>query len=68
MLRAWALLGAVSAVLVMGAYFFTLHRAGWHWDDPTGPGTVRHQAYLQATTVTFAAIVVCQIGTASLSS
>ena len=62
--RAWLLLGGVSAVLVMGAYLFTLWRSGWHLGDPTGPGTVLHHAYLQATTVTFAGIVACQIGTA----
>ncbi|GID91579.1 cation-translocating P-type ATPase [Amorphoplanes digitatis] len=64
LLRAWLLLGGVSAVLVMGAYLFTLWRSGWHPGDPTGPGTALHQAYLQATTVTFAGIVACQIGTA----
>jgi calcium-translocating P-type ATPase len=64
MLRAWALLGSVSAVLVMGAFFLTLHRAGWHLGDATGAGTSLHHAYLQATTITFAAIVACQIGTA----
>ena len=64
MLRAWALLGAVSAGLVMGAYFFTLHRVGWHLGDATGVGTALHHGYQQATTITFAAIVACQIGTA----
>ncbi|GLY30827.1 cation-transporting P-type ATPase [Kineosporia sp. NBRC 101731] len=64
MLRAWLLLGSVSAALVMGAFLLTLHRSGWHLGDPTGEGTPLHQAYLQATTVTFAAIVACQIGTA----
>ncbi|GAA2052061.1 cation-transporting P-type ATPase [Catenulispora yoronensis] len=62
--RAWALLGSVSAALVMGAFFFTLWRAGWHSGDPTGGGTPLHHAYLQATTITFAGIVACQIGTA----
>ena len=62
--RAWLLLGGVSAVLVMGGYFFTLWRAGWHPGDPTGPGTALHHGYLQATTMTFAGIVACQIGTA----
>ena len=62
--RAWALLGSVSAALVMGAFFFTLWRAGWHSGDPTGGGTPLHHAYLQATTTTFAGIVACQIGTA----
>jgi magnesium-transporting ATPase (P-type) len=51
-------------VLVLGAYLYTLWRAGWHPGDPTGEGTVLHHAYLQATTVTFAGIVACQIGTA----
>jgi calcium-translocating P-type ATPase len=64
LLRAWLLLGGVSAVLVMGGYLYTLMRAGWHPGDPTGPGTALHQAYLQATTITFAGIVACQIGTA----
>ncbi|GAA3340765.1 cation-transporting P-type ATPase [Amorphoplanes nipponensis] len=64
LLRAWLLLGGVSAVLVMGAYFGTLWWAGWHPGDPTGPGAALHHAYLQATTVTFAGIVACQIGTA----
>lgn len=62
--RAWLLLGSVSAVLVMGGFFFTLLRAGWHPGDPTGPGTALHSAYLQATTMTFAGIVACQVGTA----
>jgi len=64
LIRAWALLGAVSAVLVMGAFLLTLHRAGWRPGDPTGAGTVLHHAYLQATTITFTGIVACQIGTA----
>ncbi|WIM97321.1 cation-transporting P-type ATPase [Actinoplanes oblitus] len=64
LLRAWLLLGGVSALLVMGGYLYTLTRAGWHPGDPTGPGTALHQAYLQATTITFAGIVACQIGTA----
>lgn len=64
LVRAWGLLGAVSAVLVMGGYFYTLSRAGWHLGDPTAAGTPLHGAYLQATTVTFAGIVACQIGTA----
>ena len=64
LLRAWLLLGGVSAVLVMGGYLYTLWRAGWHPGDPTGAGTPLHHAYLQATTITFAGIVACQIGTA----
>lgn len=64
LIRAWGLLGAISAALVMGGYFYTLSRAGWHPGDPTGAGTPLHSAYLQATTITFAGIVACQIGTA----
>jgi len=64
LLRAWLLLGSVSAVLVMGGFLFVLLRAGWHPGDPTGPGSALHHAYLQATTMTFAGIVACQVGTA----
>ena len=64
LLRAWLLLGTVSAILVMGGFLVTLLQAGWHLGDPTGPGSPLHEAYLQATTITFAGIVACQIGTA----
>ncbi|MDT7574563.1 MAG: hypothetical protein QOH17_896 [Pseudonocardiales bacterium] len=64
LLRAWLLLGTVSAILVMGGFLVTLLQAGWHLGDPTGPGSALHQVYLQATTITFAGIVACQIGTA----
>ena len=62
--RAWLLLGTVSAALVMGAFLLTLLRAGWRPGMATGPGAALHHAYLQATTMTFAGIVGCQIGTA----
>ncbi len=64
LIRAWGLLGLLSAILVMGGYFYTLVRAGWHPGDPTGAGAALHHAYRQATTVTFVGIVACQIGTA----
>ncbi len=64
LLRAWLLLGSVSAVLVMGGFLLTLVRAGWHPGDATGTGSPLHEAYRQATTITFAGIVACQIGTA----
>ena len=64
LVRAWALLGTVSAVLVMAGFFAVLWRAGWRPGDATGPGSPLHHAYLQATTVTFCGIVACQIGTA----
>ncbi len=64
LLRAWAFLGAISAVLVMGGFLLVLHRAGWHPGAPTGVGTPLHHAYQQATTVAWLGIVACQIGTA----
>jgi calcium-translocating P-type ATPase len=62
--RAWLRLGAVEAVLVMGGYFLVLLAAGWSLGDPTGAGTPLHHAYLQATTMTWAGIVACQMGAA----
>ncbi|HWC33520.1 MAG TPA: cation-transporting P-type ATPase [Mycobacteriales bacterium] len=64
LVRAWLLLGMVSAALVMSGFFVTLWLAGWHPGDPTGRGAPLHHAYLQATTATFAGIVACQVGTA----
>jgi calcium-translocating P-type ATPase len=64
LLRAWAFLGAISAVLVMGGFLLVLHRAGWHPGAPTGVGSPLHHAYQQATTVAWLGIVACQIGTA----
>ena len=62
--RAWGLLGVVSTILTLAAYFAVLVAAGWRPGLPTGPGSALHEAYLQATTATFAGIVACQIGTA----
>ena len=62
--RAWVFLGLLEAALVLGGFFFVLLRAGWSWGDPTGAGTPLHDAYLEATTMTFAGIVACQVGTA----
>ena len=64
LVRAWLFLGVISAALALGGFFFVLSRAGWHSGDPTGEGTPLHHAYLQASTMTFLGIVVCQIGTA----
>jgi calcium-translocating P-type ATPase len=64
LLRAWLFLGLIAAALQMGAYFYVLHEAGWRPGMPTGPGSVLHHAYLQATTMTFLSMVVAQIGTA----
>jgi len=64
LVRAWLWLGLLEAVLVMGGFFFVLLRAGWSPGDATGPGSDLHHAYLQATTMTFAGITMCQVGTA----
>jgi magnesium-transporting ATPase (P-type) len=62
--RAWLFLGLIAAALGMGAYFYSLTRAGWSPGDPVGVGDPLHHAYQQATTMTFLAMVVAQIGTA----
>jgi calcium-translocating P-type ATPase len=62
--RAWLRLGALEALLVMGGFFLVLLTAGWSLGDATGPGTALHHAYLQATTMTWAGIVACQMGAA----
>ena len=53
-----------EALLVTGGYFLVLLAAGWSPNDPTGAGTPLHHAYLQATTMTWAGIVACQMGAA----
>jgi calcium-translocating P-type ATPase len=62
--RAWVFMGGISAVLVLGGFFFVLLDAGWHPGDPVAEGAPLHAAYLEATTMTFAGIVACQVGTA----
>ena len=62
--RAWIFLGSIEAVLVLAGFFYVLVRAGWQSGDPVHAGSPLHHAYLQATTMTFAGIVACQIGTA----
>ncbi len=64
LLRAWLWLGLLEAVLVMGGFLFVLLRAGWSPGDATGPGAPLHHAYLAATTMSFAGITACQVGTA----
>ncbi|HTR89873.1 MAG TPA: cation-transporting P-type ATPase [Solirubrobacteraceae bacterium] len=64
LLRAWLFLGLIAAVLAMGSFFYVLTGAGWSPGDATGAGTPLHHGYLQATTMTFFAMVACQIGTA----
>ncbi|WP_112237260.1 cation-translocating P-type ATPase [Kribbella monticola] len=65
--RAWGLLGGLSAVLVLGVFFWTLLSGGWHPGAATGAGTPLHHLWIQATTMTFLGIVACQLGTAFAS-
>ena len=62
--RAWGWLGLVEAALVTGGFFFVLYSAGWSPGEPVGPGSPLHGTYLAATTMTFAGITACQVGTA----
>ena len=48
----------------MAGFFFVLLRAGWSPATPWPPAIAAARAYLQATTMTFAGIVACQVGTA----
>jgi calcium-translocating P-type ATPase len=64
LVRAWLFLGLISAALVTAGFLATLYRAGWHPGDDVSAGSPLHHAYLQATTMTFAGIVACQVGTA----
>lgn len=64
LLRAWGLMGLLSAALSMGLFLLVLTRAGWTPGAPHRQRHPLHHVYLQATTATFAAIVACQIGTA----
>lgn len=58
LLRAYLFLGLIEAVIAMTAFFWFLHANGWTWDTPLAWSD---PLYRQATTVTFAAIVVAQV-------
>ena len=64
LLRAWGLLGGVSAVLVTAGYFWVLTLGGWTAGADVSDTSELHEVYLQATTMTFLGIVACQVGTA----
>ena len=64
LVRAWLFVGGIEALLVMSGFFFVLLRAGWSSGDQVAAGDPLHDAYVTATTMTFAGIVACQIGTA----
>jgi magnesium-transporting ATPase (P-type) len=62
--RAWLWLGLLEAALVIAGFFWVLTGGGWSPGDATGAGSALHDTYLQATTMTFAGITACQVGTA----
>jgi magnesium-transporting ATPase (P-type) len=62
--RAWVFLGLIEAALVLAGFFYVLVQAGWSPGDDVASGSPLNGAYLQATTMTFAGIVACQVGTA----
>jgi len=58
LLRVYTFLGLIEAAIAMTAFFWFLRAQGWTWGTPlewTDP------LYRQATTITFAAIVVAQV-------
>lgn len=59
LLRAYGWLGVLEAALAMGAFAFACWLAGWR---PGQPLPSDGQAYITATTMTMAAIVMCQVG------
>ncbi len=64
LVRAWLWLGLLEAALVLAGFFIVLRHGGWSPGDPVGAGSALHHTYITATTMTFAGIVFCQIGTA----
>jgi magnesium-transporting ATPase (P-type) len=62
--RAWLWLGLLEAVLVTGGFFYVLLQAGWSPGADVDSGSPLHADYLAATTMTFAGITACQVGTA----
>lgn len=48
LLRAWGIMGLISAVLVLGAFFAVLLSSGWQPGADTSEGAALHNAYLQA--------------------
>jgi calcium-translocating P-type ATPase len=62
--RAWLFLGLIEAALVLAGFLWVLVRVGWSPGDDTASGSPLHDGYLRATTMTFAGIVACQVGTA----
>ncbi len=58
LLRAYVFLGLIEAAIAMGAFFWFLRAHGWAWGAPLDWAD---PVYRQATTLTFAAIVIAQV-------
>ena len=65
--RAWLWLGMLEAALVTAGFFWVLRDGGWTSGAAVDSGAPLHDTYLLATTMTFAGITACQIGTAFAS-
>ncbi len=59
LVRGYLLLGLISSVGVLFAYFYVLYGGGWHW-GVTLP--MEHPLARQAATATFLGIVIMQVG------
>ena len=64
LIRAWLFVGLISAALEMAGFFFVLLQNNWQLGADVSAGTALHHPYMQATTMTFAGMVMCQVGTA----
>jgi sodium/potassium-transporting ATPase subunit alpha len=58
LLRAYLFLGLIEAAVAMGGFFLYLYSQGWTWETPLDWSS---PLYRQATTVTFAGIVLAQV-------
>ena len=58
LLRAYLFLGVIEAAVAMGGFFLFLYSHGWTWGTPLDWSS---PLYRQATTVTFAGIVLAQV-------
>ena len=63
-LRVFGFLGLIEGAFAVGAFLWFLHHQGWHWGEPLDWSS---PLYKQATTVTFAAIVLAQVANAFTS-
>ena len=63
-LRVFGFLGLIEGAIALSAFFWFLHVQGWHWGNQLDWSS---PLYREATTVTFAAIVLAQVANAFAS-